>query len=834
MISTQHKPTSSSQQLNIRDEYAYNLSKKLLSIPAVLTKIFCYALLKGDYKNLNYFKPYNLDIKELELSKAECKSMIQYCIYNDKNIAYNVNCLKKIFETFPLFFQYTEQTREELLETSITMGRQEIFAVFWNNFKDYVSKKSILFISAKMGFIFGAKKIKSEVDQESINEAIKIAKEHQHPVCAKAISGKPITREDYQANQKMLAHNQYLVKSEFLDYMRFAPPLCLTIKDEHALEEQALYFKLFHSHDPNDLKLFLEVCKSFLSSDDYNKYSIIRKYLNLIYRAFELDQETAEQLIQILDFVCQDTQDFYTLASVSLDYTYTYNNKDNKYTYWHKALEAFDKFANPSTAVASSTGYICLLFNLTYTLISERKNPHENLSRYNALLQYCLDDSTRDVSKQSNDIAKALKVIKDYLLYYKFEILLSNAPYEVRECIGAMHSAPLKTSANILYGLQTNKIDISTSQDKILAVINSTKYMHGINPMKLCSENSSTMEKILLDRAYVKVIKQYITACVTQHDYIKAYDVLANAFDSAKESYKSIILDCIKTITRSLVINKLYEDANKYLKEYIELHPQIKGDPRLALMQYYISLKSGDQDTEIECFDIIKCNSDSCQKRAASIKNIISKQNQKKDTQLVDRLYEVEHTEDSMAMIKLLYKKIDKSHMQQKMAEDNKELHIHWHTNKGIYCGTTDTDIVTVQQGDTNYYCVIDKKLSRKLDITQFTSFQSALESGYISRKEGQHGIKLIGNIAELKASGDCRIATDTVYVNQAGQILVIFDSEYNHAGISNIIDCNKKFPSFQKQCIEYCKDCNSSAMTDNISCMGQIPYYFNANENIE
>ena len=75
-------------------------------------------------------------------------------------------------------------------------------------------------------------------------------------------------------------------------------------------------------------------------------------------------------------------------------------------------------------------------------------------------------------------------------------------------------------------------------------------------------------------------------------------------------------------------------------------------------------------------------------------------------------------------------------------------------------------------------------------------AFENAITKGFV-RTKGSNGIKIIGNLAELKIDADLRLYTKIKYVNDHSASIIIFDKCGNHKKVRKELNENIQMADF-------------------------------------
>lgn len=95
-----------------------------------------------------------------------------------------------------------------------------------------------------------------------------------------------------------------------------------------------------------------------------------------------------------------------------------------------------------------------------------------------------------------------------------------------------------------------------------------------------------------------------------------------------------------------------------------------------------------------------------------------------------------------------------------------------------------------VYKVDDNIWATIDQTTIRQLDFAYRIAFENAITKGLV-RPKGSNGIKIIGNLAELKIAADTRLYTKIKYINDHRESIIIFDKCGNHEKVRKELNVN-------------------------------------------
>ncbi|MCC8399289.1 MAG: hypothetical protein LN563_01750 [Rickettsia endosymbiont of Platyusa sonomae] len=132
-----------------------------------------------------------------------------------------------------------------------------------------------------------------------------------------------------------------------------------------------------------------------------------------------------------------------------------------------------------------------------------------------------------------------------------------------------------------------------------------------------------------------------------------------------------------------------------------------------------------------------------------------------------------------------------------------KEQPATWNTGKDTYV-SNQQDIYSVED-KPNFYVMIDRKLTEKMDSQLLEKFKNALLKGLIDKDHKSNGIKIIPNILiELKITGDERLYTYEIYKNPQGKYLIYFNKQGNHNDVKKATQLSKGLKIIETDEISY------------------------------
>ncbi|WP_341758089.1 hypothetical protein [Candidatus Tisiphia endosymbiont of Ditula angustiorana] len=162
---------------------------------------------------------------------------------------------------------------------------------------------------------------------------------------------------------------------------------------------------------------------------------------------------------------------------------------------------------------------------------------------------------------------------------------------------------------------------------------------------------------------------------------------------------------------------------------------------------------------------------------------------EKSDTEISDTAIEKASYKDSFITKFLNYGTIIHQYYQNikkaarfsldKKSDNHQETYQTWNISNELSYTTKNEDVVIHISKHKNIYAIIDPKLS--LGTSEREKFTNALKKGIVINPH-HNGVKILKKyFLELKADGDDRLYPSTIYENDDGGILVIFNNKGNH-----------------------------------------------------
>lgn len=116
-----------------------------------------------------------------------------------------------------------------------------------------------------------------------------------------------------------------------------------------------------------------------------------------------------------------------------------------------------------------------------------------------------------------------------------------------------------------------------------------------------------------------------------------------------------------------------------------------------------------------------------------------------------------------------------------------------WHIDRNTTYNSNTSDHFFPINGKEGFYAAIGNKVLKKLDNSLLSQFTSALEKGEITKKTHNNGIKFIAHkLIEVKINDDMRLYTDTIYKNENGKYIIVFNKLGNHLDVSKAAQNSK------------------------------------------
>lgn len=116
-----------------------------------------------------------------------------------------------------------------------------------------------------------------------------------------------------------------------------------------------------------------------------------------------------------------------------------------------------------------------------------------------------------------------------------------------------------------------------------------------------------------------------------------------------------------------------------------------------------------------------------------------------------------------------------------------------WHIDKHTTYNSDTSNHFFPINGKEGFYAAIGNKVLKKIDHTLLSQFVSALEKGEITKNTHNNGIKFIAHkLIEVKINDDMRLYTDTIYKNENGKYIIVFNKLGNHLDVSKAAQNSK------------------------------------------
>ena len=90
-------------------------------------------------------------------------------------------------------------------------------------------------------------------------------------------------------------------------------------------------------------------------------------------------------------------------------------------------------------------------------------------------------------------------------------------------------------------------------------------------------------------------------------------------------------------------------------------------------------------------------------------------------------------------------------------------------------------------------FATFSSKVEQKISNQQIETFCSALDKGYVAKRQCCKGVKPIENANEIKINADLRVLSENNLVNSQRKILIVFSKIGTHKSISTIVNQKSK-----------------------------------------
>jgi len=149
---------------------------------------------------------------------------------------------------------------------------------------------------------------------------------------------------------------------------------------------------------------------------------------------------------------------------------------------------------------------------------------------------------------------------------------------------------------------------------------------------------------------------------------------------------------------------------------------------------------------------------------------------------------------------KAYYKQLKQDQLQQEVLSSIKQCFFQNQEKSESWVLSSNTVIESNQPQvyyvNGNTWATIDQTTIRQLDFAYRVAFENAITKGFV-RTKGSNGIKIIGNLAELKIDADLRLYTKIKYVNDHSASIIIFDKCGNHKKVRKELNENIQMADF-------------------------------------
>ena len=437
--------------------------------------------------------------------------------------------------------------------------------------------------------------------------------------------------------------------------------------------------------------------------------------------------------------------------------------------------------------------------------------------------------------------------------FYNFLIKSNINQLDVSELVKTFNSVPYEDSftykvvkivLDVLQGLDLLAIDdldkillaqttLQNKIDNLLPVISLITKIKNFN-WKLYYNHLSNSHKNIFNNPKDIVLVYYKFLLQINNDLIDdAYSTLNNIISTKKDYLDSKFILYYVSAEEIYISTLIGREEISKAKEYLEneLHNQDLKSKFLSLLNILEqSEQLANSESEQESRDIKEITS------IIDLADIVKDElisSDEEETAIADA--EIPFSEEKDIFTNLTPKEIHKyfQHLKTQAIKSNPADKLSRTSEHSWYLENTCIDsqssgVIKIPNKD-NFYALIDPKLLATLDSATANQFHIALEKGFISRKIGQNGIKLLGNnLIELKIKGDIRLYTNEMYKNPNGDTLIIFFKQGTHKDVARevkksyikTIDVESSTPfDFSKIYNEECKQESEEMLFENPSC---------------
>ncbi|WP_417904498.1 hypothetical protein [Candidatus Tisiphia endosymbiont of Micropterix aruncella] len=124
-----------------------------------------------------------------------------------------------------------------------------------------------------------------------------------------------------------------------------------------------------------------------------------------------------------------------------------------------------------------------------------------------------------------------------------------------------------------------------------------------------------------------------------------------------------------------------------------------------------------------------------------------------------------------------------------KKSDNHQETYQTWNISDELSYTTKSEDVVKRISKHKNIYAIIDPKLLGSLETSEQQKFTNALNIGIV-KDPNHNGVKILNKyFPQLKTEGNKRLYPSTIFQNDDGAVLVIFDKKVNHGEIKRVLN---------------------------------------------
>ncbi len=366
-------------------------------------------------------------------------------------------------------------------------------------------------------------------------------------------------------------------------------------------------------------------------------------------------------------------------------------------------------------------------------------------------------------------------------------------------------------------------LDASISRNDIVSMaricVKSKDYKIAERAKKAMEDNYKSLQKEFRHELY-QISKALIY--LSSGDYDLASKSLLDMDTKEVSSLSNDWKEIFGNLLFNLFISHDHNLQNCSLKDYIEKLSQVDPDNKmLVVMRAYI--KEEKQEEKAEVVDCVPPSEweikidPKVSISAKSTENAVKKLTKEEAFKLSEKDFNQAFSDGriSHGVFKDYYTKYAKQQLPQEItrcitqciAKPKEKLQSWVLGNKYVIKSSE------VHYLDGNNWATITEKVLNKLDCTERSAFKNAITKGFVTTDFGSNGIKIIGNVAELKIDANARLYTKIKYVNPYKASLIIFDHYGNHEILSKAINKNVKMSEEIVPCIN---PDNVNSVTDN------------------